>query len=106
MKRTCGVCTVVAIALAAAALVAADKTVWDGVYTAAQAARGKTAYDKGCSSCHLPELQGGFGTTYSGTALKGQRFVQTWEDALTGLYKYVLSPPSGQRVWRPRAKTR
>ena len=79
----------------AASLSAQGKTVWDGVYTAAQAARGKTAYEKGCQSCHAAEGNGGFGITYSGTKLKEQRFVQTWEDDLVGLFKYASSPPPG-----------
>ncbi len=33
-------------------------TVWDGVYTADQAARGKVVYDSHCSSCHLADLGG------------------------------------------------
>ncbi len=31
---------------------AGGKTVWDGVYTAAQAARGQRQYDMSCRSCH------------------------------------------------------
>lgn len=37
----------------------AEKTVWDGVYTAAQAARGKANYTTYCSSCHMDDLSGG-----------------------------------------------
>ena len=32
---------------------------WDGVYTNAQAARGRTTYAVYCSSCHLEDLSGG-----------------------------------------------
>lgn len=84
--------------LCTAALSAADKTVWDGVYTEAQAARGKVAYEKGCQACHAANGAGGFGITYSGTALKGQRFVQTWENDLTGLAAYAMSPPPGSTL--------
>ena len=30
-----------------------DQSVWDGVYTDDQAARGKTAFEANCSSCHM-----------------------------------------------------
>lgn len=84
--------------LALPSLRAADRTVWDGVYTEAQAGRGKVAYEKGCQSCHAAAGGGGFGITYSGTALKGQRFVQTWEDDLLGLVAYAMSPPPGSTL--------
>lgn len=77
---------------------AADRTVWEGVYTGAQADRGKAAYEKGCQSCHSAAGAGGFGITYSGTALKGQRFVQTWEDDILGLVAYAMSPPPGSTL--------
>lgn len=34
------------------------KTIWDGAYTTAQAARGKTAYTNNCSRCHGSSLEG------------------------------------------------
>jgi cytochrome c len=37
----------------------AEKTVWDGVYTAAQATRGKATYSTYCSTCHMDDLSGG-----------------------------------------------
>ncbi|MGE0393648.1 MAG: c-type cytochrome [Vicinamibacterales bacterium] len=87
-----------ALAWTITGLRAADRTVWDGVYTEAQAARGKAAYEKGCQSCHAAAGGGGFGITYSGTALKGQRFVQTWEGDLAGLAAYAMSPPPGSTL--------
>ena len=36
-----------------------SKSVWDGVYTEAQATRGKALYSTECASCHGPELMGG-----------------------------------------------
>ena len=38
--------------------VTSAKTVWQGVYTEEQAARGKSAYDKECASCHMEDLSG------------------------------------------------
>lgn len=51
------------------------KTANDGVYTAEQAARGKTAYGQACANCHMDDLSG------SGQAppLAGDVFLQTWE---------------------------
>ena len=37
----------------------APRTVWDGVYTAEQAARGATLYDQECGGCHGPSGAGG-----------------------------------------------
>jgi len=37
----------------------APRTVWDGVYTEAQAERGKAIYMEKCVQCHGPELMGG-----------------------------------------------
>ena len=36
----------------------AGKSIWDGAYTTAQAARGKTAYTNNCSRCHGSSLEG------------------------------------------------
>src|SRR5258708_23784158 len=35
------------------------KSIWDGVYSEAQAARGKALYSQECASCHGGELTGG-----------------------------------------------
>jgi cytochrome c len=34
------------------------QSVWDGVYTDAQAARGERTYGRSCESCHGPDLSG------------------------------------------------
>jgi mono/diheme cytochrome c family protein len=34
------------------------RTVWDGVYTEAQAARGATAFGQSCSGCHVLSMEG------------------------------------------------
>lgn len=34
------------------------RSIWDGAYTTAQAARGKTAYANDCSRCHGSSLEG------------------------------------------------
>ena len=51
------------------------KTVWEGVYSAAQAERGKAAYGAKCSMCHLADLTGYYGAqgrSFHG-ALAGKR---------------------------------
>jgi S-disulfanyl-L-cysteine oxidoreductase SoxD len=37
---------------------AQQTTVWDGIYTAQQAERGRTEYMKACASCHAQDLRG------------------------------------------------
>jgi len=59
---------------------AAPSTVWDKVYTAEQAARGKEAYMADCSACHSEDL-GGSGYA---PALKGDEFAFTWNDKTVG----------------------
>jgi S-disulfanyl-L-cysteine oxidoreductase SoxD len=51
------------------------KTTLDGVYTDAEAARGKTQYNTTCSACHMEDLSG------SGQALPlaGDAFADIWE---------------------------
>ena len=50
------------------------KTVWDGVYTKAQAARGKTVYGTTCARCHGETLLGGD----EARPLAGEAFVDRW----------------------------
>jgi len=60
-------------------------TVLDGVFTAAQAERGKAAYAVHCSSCHMEDLSG-----QAGPALKGQQFFDNWrEDKLKSLFTFI-----------------
>jgi quinoprotein glucose dehydrogenase len=55
--------------------------IWDGVYTAPQAARGKAVYNAYCEKCHGIELAGGRKDTGmgGGPPLKGSGFFQDWE---------------------------
>lgn len=43
------------------------RTVWDKIYTAEQAAKGKNEYETACSSCHGIDLGGGRGPQLAGT---------------------------------------
>jgi mono/diheme cytochrome c family protein len=62
------------------------RTVWDGVYNAAQAARGRSEYDGSCATCH----NGG-----EGPSLVGETFMRAWfEDSLNDvLTKMKTSMP-------------
>src|SRR5262252_2842351 len=56
-------------------------TVWQGVYSAEQAARGRRVYEDHCAVCHKPNLTGLDGR------LKGKRFMEEWrEDNLNSLF--------------------
>jgi hypothetical protein len=57
------------------ALIAQDNDrIWSGVYTTAQAERGKTAFVKSCGNCHNSTLEG----TARAPALHGDRFMADW----------------------------
>lgn len=65
---------IVALVAAAAQAQPAGRTVWDGVFTQAQAARGKAAYEQNCAACHGPTLSG----LDVAPALSGARFTGNW----------------------------
>ena len=50
-------------------------SVWDGVYTEAQASRGRDFFVSNCSECHGLGLEGG-----EGKPLSGDRFWQDWRE--------------------------
>ena len=55
---------------------AAGQAPGSGVYTAAQAEAGRTAYERECAVCHQSNLQGGF----EAPQLAGESFLQFWAD--------------------------
>ncbi len=60
-------------------------SIWDGVYTEAQAERGRALYMQSCSSCHGADLSGSFETP----PLVG-RFMPYWSGStLDVLFDYV-----------------
>ncbi len=60
---------------------AQNKTVWDGIYSSAQASRGKDAYSQNCIACHKADLLGIEG------AMKGEPFMERRrEDNLETLF--------------------
>ena len=61
-----------------------SKSVWDGVYSEAQAKRGGDAYRAACSSCHRADLSG-----FNGI-LKGTTFMDRWrEGTLDSLFTNI-----------------
>jgi S-disulfanyl-L-cysteine oxidoreductase SoxD len=54
---------------------APSRSVWDGVYTKAQAARGSDLYKQACAKCHAPDLAGNGNMS---TELAGQEFRLNW----------------------------
>jgi mono/diheme cytochrome c family protein len=55
------------------------RTVWSGVYTEAQAARGQDSYREACGYCHRDNLTGG-GSEAGAPALIGPVFIFRWLD--------------------------
>ena len=86
--QACGIAGVVTTAQGntSAAVVVAQReqtTVWDGVFTDAQAKRGKTGYVIACGYCHRDDLSGGGGDEpgLAPPALAGSSFLASWRDA-------------------------
>ena len=57
------------------------KTVWDGVFTTEQAARGQGSYQKECASCHGAALEGDGAFA---SALIAEPFTERWQDGTVG----------------------
>lgn len=68
------------------------RTIWDGVYSQAQAERGRNAYLATCARCHGDDLAGFRG------AMEGKRFMEGWsEDTVHSLFHRIQSTmPPGQ----------
>ncbi len=74
------VCAVMtAAALSAEPTAGQTRTVWDGVYTEAQAERGREHYRAICGHCHRDDLSGG-GSEAGAPALRGPFFLNQWRD--------------------------
>jgi mono/diheme cytochrome c family protein len=71
----------------------AARTVQDGVFTDAQAARGQTLYAQRCAGCHGPALNGA-----QAPPLAGDAFVGKWRtEPLSALFikiRYTMPPPA------------
>ena len=58
----------------------AARSVWDGVYTEAQAKRGEAVYRQNCASCHGVALEG----IETAGPLTGGRFTSNWNGVTVG----------------------
>ena len=74
--------TIVLLAMAAlgGSTVQERTTVWDGVYTEAQAERGRAAYAQSCASCHADDLRG----RSTAPSLVEESFAFLWDDMSLG----------------------
>ncbi len=70
-----GIASAAAAGLNVSAQSTPSRTVWNGVYSDAQAARGETEYAAHCANCHREDLSG-----YQGI-LKGDRFMNEYREA-------------------------
>lgn len=57
----------------------AVRSVWDGVFTDAQAERGRLQFNANCAECHGEDLHGGGGNE-PGPALAGDYFWMSWRE--------------------------
>jgi len=65
-----------------------NATIWDGVYSVEQAARGKEVYNVSCVSCHAADLRG----DSNAPGLTGMGFMFLWEGRSVGeLYSTIQS---------------
>ena len=75
---------------------AVTTSVWDGVYTAAQAERGRAVYEARCARCHATDLRG-----VSGSSLAGEAFMRHWEGrTVERLFRKIheTMPPEGAGI--------
>ena len=85
------------VAIAGAVFAQATKSVWSGVYTAAQAERGADVYNRVCMDCHGDDLEG----REKAPALAGPVFAQRWDGAtLKKLFERMQEMPPD----RPEAR--
>jgi mono/diheme cytochrome c family protein len=68
-----------AIGLSYSVVRAQDRTIWDGVYTDAQATKGEALWGEKCAACHGPDLTGG-----DAPSLVGSEFGGNWDDLSLG----------------------
>ena len=65
---------------------AASHSVWDGVYSKEQAARGQTTYNSKCARCHGENLMGG----EDSPALVDRDFLEKWNGKSLGALVEVI----------------
>jgi cytochrome c5 len=94
MIRTLCAVLLLAAGLSAAQEPARPRSVWNGVFAAAQADRGKTVFGNHCSRCHGEDLAA------SRHPLAGDRFAEHWESrTLADLFRRIRDTmPPGEAV--------
>jgi mono/diheme cytochrome c family protein len=70
----------IGLAAMAGSAVAQTSSIWDGVYTEEQAARGNTGFNARCASCHGANLDG----TGEAPALTGAKFLSDFDGLSLG----------------------
>jgi len=76
----------------------ANPSVLDGVFTQAQAGRGKVAYKRYCADCHLANLQG----DGLEPPLTGSLFLDAWrEDYIASIYDFMQTRMPKSRKHEP-----
>ena len=69
-------------------------TVWAGVYTEAQAARGEALFSQLCNTCHGEDLQGGGDP--NGPPLRGRGFTYRWRNStVANLFSTIIETMPG-----------
>ena len=89
----CGLCSLCVLGVMAAA----QQPSGSPVYTAAQAAAGRTAYEASCASCHVSDLGG----RNEAPQLAGADFMNVWRtQGVAALFGFIRStmPPGGARL--------
>lgn len=83
---------------ASAAAQAPGRTVWDTVYSKAQASRGAQSYKTSCGYCHKDDLSGGFlddgagrAPALAGPLAFGSSLVNRWKDQTLGDLVYAIA---------------
>lgn len=71
----------------------ATRSIWDGVYTDAQAARGEKIYRKQCAECHLDFLEGD--PSEGPPPLAGDHFMVDWDGlSVADLTRHIHTQPN------------
>jgi mono/diheme cytochrome c family protein len=81
MMRRSWVVLAALLSMTVAARQEPSRSIWDGVFTDAQAARGEKAFQAQCASCHAV-LKGSSDAT--APALSGSEFMERWADQSVG----------------------
>jgi mono/diheme cytochrome c family protein len=104
MRKKLAFFIIVIMSIAAVAVAQGRRSVWTGVYTPAQAERGKAEYERACIRCHAANLEGVGDANLLGDfsprfSLKGTDFMERWrEDTAQSLLNLIAGgmPPRNE----------